>query len=57
MIIIQRMGLIDTPELLKVTTTERITQYIRYVKEFETKIRFPICSEIAGKRIETALII
>ena len=54
---VEKMGTIDIPRLLQVTTQERLIQYLRYTHEVRLKIRFPICSELAGKRIETLVVV
>jgi hypothetical protein len=50
---IERMGQINIESLLSVTTQERLLQYMRWYREQQMKVRFPICSRLANKRIET----
>jgi hypothetical protein len=56
-ILIEKMGVLDMAGVLRVTTSERLIQYLRYKSEERMKIRLPICSELAGRRIETICVI
>ena len=54
---IERMGAMDLNKLMQVTTGERLIQYLRFTHETRMKIRFPICSELSGRRIEQLVVI
>lgn len=54
---IERMGTLDTESLQKVVTYSKLEEYIRYAYEVQMKLRLPICSELAGRRIETIVTI
>ena len=52
-VILERMGMIDIPNLLAATTPERLCRYMTYFREVQMKIRMPYLSRIAGKKIDT----
>ena len=51
------MGVLDTDKLYKVTSVDRMEKYLRYKSEDLMKIRLPVCSELAGRRVETVVAI
>lgn len=51
------MGVLDTEKLYKVTSVDRMEKYLRYKSEDLMKIRLPVCSELAGRRVETVVAI
>ena len=56
-IYIEKMGAMDLTKLMQVTTAERLIQYLRFTHETRMKIRFPICSELCGRRVEQLVVI
>ena len=56
-IYIERFGSLNVPRLFEITTEERIVRH--YIQEYEImmKLRFPACSEVAGKKINQGLTI
>ena len=50
-IYIERVGFMDIPKLFETTTEERIVRH--YIQEYELlmKVKFPVCSLLAGKHI------
>lgn len=56
-IYIERMGTIDTDKLFKIITLQKLEQYMQYLREDQMKFRFPICSELAGRRIQSVVAI
>ena len=51
-IYIERMGLLNVPEVFRVSTAERMVRH--YVQAYEVlmKLRFPACSAEAGRHIQ-----
>lgn len=56
-IYIERMGAMDTQKLYTVTSVDRMERYLRHRSEDLMKIRLPVCSELAGRRVETVVAI
>lgn len=56
-IYIERMGVLDTNKLYKITSAERMEKYLRFKSEDLMKIRLPVCSELACRRVETVVAI
>jgi len=56
-IYIERIGMLDVPAVFTISTEERMIKH--YIKEYEVlmKLRFPACSELAGKKIQQGLTI
>ena len=49
--------MLDVPGVFSISTEERMIKH--YIQEYEVlmKLRFPACSEVAGKRVERGLTI
>mgnify|MGYP001044119011 CR=1 FL=1 len=54
---IERVGLVDCDKLFEITSIERMQKYFWTYHEELMKLRFPACSESAGRRIDTMVII
>lgn len=56
-IYIERIGILDVPKLFTLTTEERMVRHYHQEYEILMKLRFPACSEVAGKKILQGLTI
>lgn len=54
---IERIGNLDVPKIFTITTEERMIKYYQYSYEYLMKVRYPACSEVAGKRIQQGVTI
>lgn len=50
-IYLERGGLFDGDEIVKLKGPDWMTKYSAYVNEDKMNFRFPVCSEKAGKKI------
>jgi CRAL/TRIO domain len=56
-IYIERLGNLDVAKIFTVTTEARMLKYYQFSYEFSMKVRYPACSEVAGRRITQGLTI
>lgn len=54
---IQRIGLLNCDELFRISTIPRIQYFNRYWQEKCQKLRYPSCSAVANRKIETLTLI
>lgn len=50
-IYIERFGTLDVPKIFTITTEERMLKFYQSTYEYLLKFRFPVCSELAGRKI------
>ena len=52
-IYIERMGMIEIDRLFELTTEENVYREFIHNTELSIKLRFPVCSELYDKKVET----